>query len=193
MPPDAWPHPTSRIVKAFVYVHDVAEDQGCTSVVRGSHRIPWGPGGVFDLKSAGFQGFEGSGSSRTSDLGFAPTGSIPNHVKFAARAGDCCIFDIATCEPFPLPGMYCALVRAWGLGLRVFLLVGGRAHGAAKHLGFRAGAGKPDTGLRHPARAADGWAEGHWHHAVQHVAKAHHSVRIFFPLCLDFRGHLLHV
>ena len=57
---------------------------------------------MFDLQSAGFQGFEGSGSGRTSELGFAPTGSIPNHVKFAARAGDCCIFDIATCAPQPL-------------------------------------------------------------------------------------------
>ncbi len=59
--PHQWPFPTNRRVKAFVYMFDVAADQGCTSVVRGSHRIPWGPGGVYDLSSAGFRGFTGSG------------------------------------------------------------------------------------------------------------------------------------
>ena len=59
--PHQWPFPTNRRVKAFIYMFDVAEDQGCTSVVRGSHRIPWGPGGVYDLASAGFNGFTGSG------------------------------------------------------------------------------------------------------------------------------------
>ena len=51
-----------------------------TSVVRGSHRIRWGPGGVYDLGSAGFGGFTGSGrqadgSPRSEDEGSAPTGS----------------------------------------------------------------------------------------------------------------------
>jgi hypothetical protein len=100
-PPDAWPHPSLRQVKVLLYINDVAEDQGCTSVVRGSHRIPFGgvfggPGGVFDLASAGFEGFAGNDSGRTADLGFAPLSCVPNHVKFAAKAGDCCIFDIAS-------------------------------------------------------------------------------------------------
>ena len=99
--PHQWPFPINRRVKAFIYMFDVAEDQGCTSVVRGSHRIPWGPGGVYDLRSAGFSGFTGSGRQadgrpRSEEEGFAPTGSIQNHVKFAAKAGDCCVFDIAT-------------------------------------------------------------------------------------------------
>ena len=33
---------------------------------------------------------------RSEEEGFAPTGSIQNHIKFAAKAGDCCVFDIAT-------------------------------------------------------------------------------------------------
>ena len=28
--------------------------------------------------------------------GFAPLSLMPNHVKFAANAGDCCIFDLAS-------------------------------------------------------------------------------------------------
>ena len=119
-------------------------------------------GGVFDLQSAGFQGFEGSGSGRTSELGFAPTGSIPNHVKFAARAGDCCIFDIATCAPQPLlclglspelvrlrvrremPGIclctLCSVLLLSAVCLSKLGLKGApswlrRAHGAAEHLG----------------------------------------------------------
>jgi hypothetical protein len=33
---------------------------------------------------------------RTERAGYAPTSMMPNHVKFAARAGDCCVFDLAT-------------------------------------------------------------------------------------------------
>jgi hypothetical protein len=98
-PPSHWPHPHARIVKAFVHVFDVAEDQACTSVVRGSHLMPeeWGSAStVYDLSSAGFKGFGGSSKDRTVDDGYAPNGSIANHVKFAAKAGDCCIFDIAS-------------------------------------------------------------------------------------------------
>merc|ERR1711964_594028 len=29
-------------------------------------------------------------------MGYAPTSAMPNHVKFAANAGDCCVFDLAT-------------------------------------------------------------------------------------------------
>ena len=45
-PPDRWPHPSDRIVKVFTYLFDCGPDQGATAVVRGSHRIPWGPAGV---------------------------------------------------------------------------------------------------------------------------------------------------
>ena len=91
--------------------------RGCTSVVRGSHRLsPLGiaPNTLFDFDSAGFSGgnervsqheegyrrengFAGSALGRTEEAGYAPTRMMPNHVKFAARAGDCCIFDLATC------------------------------------------------------------------------------------------------
>jgi hypothetical protein len=88
-------------VKVLLYINDVTEEQGPTSVVRGSHRIPFGgvfsgPKGIFDLASAGFEGFAGGSSEHTAELGFAPLSSVPNHVKFAAKAGDCCIFDISS-------------------------------------------------------------------------------------------------
>ena len=41
--PDAWPIPTSRIVKAFIYINDVSEDGGPLAVVPGSFRLPCGP------------------------------------------------------------------------------------------------------------------------------------------------------
>ena len=91
--------PARRTVKAFIYIHDVSEDQGCTSVVRGSHRLldPVTPSTLYDLKAAGFKdGWAGSGLGRSEAEGFAPLGAMPNHLKFAAKAGDCCIFDLAT-------------------------------------------------------------------------------------------------
>ena len=97
-------------------VNDVAADQGCTSCVRGSHRLSplgIGPNSLFDFESAGFGGneqvwqreegyrrnlgFAGSAFGRTEETGYAPTHLMPNHVKFVARAGDCCVFDLATC------------------------------------------------------------------------------------------------
>lgn len=41
--------------------------------------------------------FAGNDVGRTVADGYAPMGSMPNCVKFAAKAGDCCIFDLATC------------------------------------------------------------------------------------------------
>lgn len=97
-------------------INDVTADQGCTSCVRGSHRLSplgIGPNSLFDFESAGFcgdeevfrreegyrrsLGFAGSAFGRTEEAGYAPTRMMPNHVKFAAQAGDCCIFDLATC------------------------------------------------------------------------------------------------
>jgi hypothetical protein len=91
-----------RTVKAFIYINDVAEDQGCTSVVRGSHKLsPLGISAntLFDWNGSGESGqsvFAGNDVGRTVADGFAPMGSMPNSVKFAAKAGDCCIFDLAT-------------------------------------------------------------------------------------------------
>ena len=106
-PPDAWPYPSLRQVKVLLYINDVTEEQGPTSVVRGSHRIPFGgvfsgPKGIFDLASAGFEGFAGGSSEHTAELGFAPLSSVPNHVKFAAKAGDCCIFDISSWREYSI-------------------------------------------------------------------------------------------
>ena len=36
-------HTAWRVVKAFVYINDVAENQGPTSIVPGSHRLAGGP------------------------------------------------------------------------------------------------------------------------------------------------------
>ena len=136
-PPSHWPHPHARVVKAFVYMFDVAEDQGCTSVVRGSHLMPteWGSAGaVYNLSSIGLKGFGGSSKGRTVDDGYALSDSIANNVKFAARAGDCCIFDIASASQnmptahahheslvsfSPLRGLlsvHCPLFSVWKLG-----------------------------------------------------------------------------
>eukprot|EP01051_Picozoa_sp_SAG22_P015109 SAG22_NODE_1929_length_3293_cov_3.309956_5_plen_62_part_00 len=61
-------------------MNDVAADQGCTSVVRGSHRLDSGvgPAALYDLKAAGFpQGqFAGSGVGRTEADGCAPLGEL---------------------------------------------------------------------------------------------------------------------
>ena len=83
-------------------INDVAADQGCTSVTRGSHRIsPIGvsPNSLFDWHGSGEKGqtvFEGNDVGRTVADGYAPMSSMPNSVLFAARAGDCIIFDLAT-------------------------------------------------------------------------------------------------
>jgi hypothetical protein len=78
-----------------------------------------GPNALFDFESAGFcgdeqvfqreegyrrsLGFAGSALGRTEEAGYAPTRMMPNHVKFAAQAGDCCVFDLATCTHIALP------------------------------------------------------------------------------------------
>ena len=99
-----------RTVKAFIYMNDVAADQGPASVVRGSHRISQlgvTPAGLFDFASGGFRAhrehadqkeaaqapFTGRGAGNTESNGFAPLDAIPNHVKFVARAGDCIVFE----------------------------------------------------------------------------------------------------
>ena len=88
----------------------------------------WGAASiVYDLSGIGFHGFGGSSKERTVAEGYAPCGSvsrndrlslrlesfrngrecvgpqIANHVKFAAKAGDCCIFDLASERPSPTP------------------------------------------------------------------------------------------
>jgi hypothetical protein len=91
-----------RTVKAFIYLNDVEADQGCTSVVRGSHLLsPIGirPNMLFDWDGSGSNSqtvFAGNDVGRTVANGYAPLASFPNHVKFAARAGDGLIFDLAT-------------------------------------------------------------------------------------------------
>jgi hypothetical protein len=57
------------------------------------------PNQLFDWAGTGEKGqtvFAGNSVGHTVADGFAPMGSFPNHVKFAARAGDCMIFDLAT-------------------------------------------------------------------------------------------------
>ena len=71
--------------------------------VIGSHRLsPLGISAnmLFDWDGSGQKGqtvFAGNDVGRTVADGYAPMGSMPNCVKFAAKAGDCCIFDLATC------------------------------------------------------------------------------------------------
>jgi len=76
-----------RVVKAFCYIFDVGPDQGCTSVVPGSFRLACGPQWL--TRQYGFGENEAEG-------GELPVTSMPNHFKFAAKAGDCIVFDIAS-------------------------------------------------------------------------------------------------
>lgn len=84
----------------------------CHGARAGSHRLsPLGISAnmLFDWEGSGRKGqtvFAGNDVGRTVGDGYAPMGSMPNSVKFAAKAGDCCIFDLATCA-LPL------LLRLW--------------------------------------------------------------------------------
>ena len=96
------PPSTSDItIKAFLYVHDTAPDQGPNAVLRGSHRIPWAPDGVYDLFGAGYSGFAGSGLGYAVSDGFCPLEALPNKVVFAASAGDIILFDIVRAMQSP--------------------------------------------------------------------------------------------
>ena len=76
-----------RVVKAFVYIFDVGPEQGATSVVPGSFRLATGPQWL--TRQYGFGANEAEG-------GELPVTAMPNHFKFAAKAGDCIVFDIAS-------------------------------------------------------------------------------------------------
>ena len=121
--------PRAPILKCFLYLNDVGLDQGPTAVLRGSHRLPWAPDGIYDLHRAGYKGFTGAAVRRppflrrdvaqcrlsacysgqgfagapphhllyNEESGYCPTASLVNKMVFAAKAGDVCIFDIATC------------------------------------------------------------------------------------------------
>jgi hypothetical protein len=52
--------PRKPILKCFLYLNDVGLDQGPTAVLRGSHRLPWAPDGIYDLHGAGYRGFAGA-------------------------------------------------------------------------------------------------------------------------------------
>ena len=87
--PDAWPVPSTRTIKAFIYIHDVSENGGPLSVVPGSHRLACGP---WETLRTSFK------SSMTLDAATEQT-KMPNHYKFVARAGTALLFDTACwCE-----------------------------------------------------------------------------------------------
>ena len=79
------------MVKVFLYVFDVAADQAPTSVVPGSHRIPWAAGEVYAPSFGG-----GGGGADADDGGAGRTDLMPNYHSFVAPAGSACIFDLAT-------------------------------------------------------------------------------------------------
>ena len=57
----------------------------------------WGSvGRIYSLEDTGYLGFGGSSKGRTIGEGYAPSGAIQNHVKFAAEAGSAILFDIST-------------------------------------------------------------------------------------------------
>eukprot|EP01052_Picozoa_sp_SAG31_P013902 SAG31_NODE_848_length_11534_cov_8.897463_12_plen_229_part_00 len=166
-------HIAQRTVKAFIYINDVAEDQGCTSCVRGSHRLSplgVGPNGLFDFVAAGFpgsedvekredgyraqSGFAGSAHGRTAAAGYAPTSLMPNHVKFAAKAGSCMVFDLATCASDD-NRCFCHLCRSY-VDNWLHLL---RAHCPAKHEQARAVEHHPGIFFE---SEGEGWGRTYW-------------------------------
>lgn len=84
--PDQWPVPSSRQIKMFMAISDVAPDGGPLAVVPGSHRLRYGP---WETLRRSFR------SSMTLDAEL-PQESMPNHVKFTAKAGDALLFDHGT-------------------------------------------------------------------------------------------------
>lgn len=83
--PDAWPIPTTRTIKAFIYIHDVDEEGGPLAVVPCSHRLPCGP---WETLRTSFK------SSMTLDAA-TEQDKMRNHYKFAAPAGTALLFDTA--------------------------------------------------------------------------------------------------
>ena len=83
--PDAWPFPTTRVIKMFLYLSDVSDDGGPLGVVPMSHRLPCGP---WETLRCSFK------SSMTLDAQFRQD-QMPNHYNFAAPAGTALLFDTA--------------------------------------------------------------------------------------------------
>lgn len=81
--PNRWPVTRSRSVKMFVNIFDVPENGGPLSVVPGSHLLPFNP---WEMFGRSWQ------SSLTLDAEL-PQEKMPNHVKFAAKAGTALLFD----------------------------------------------------------------------------------------------------
>jgi hypothetical protein len=90
--PDQWPFPTGRQIKMFLAISDVAPDGGPLAVVPGSHRLKYGP---WETLRRSFR------SSMTLDAEL-PQASMPNHVRFMAKAGDALLFDHGTWVSSPL-------------------------------------------------------------------------------------------
>lgn len=81
-------HPTERVVKAIVYIHDCSAEGGANGAVVGTHRLPYSIGEVY-----GKQFHDGNEETRGAKS--LPTTLVPNHAAFAALAGWAAIFDIA--------------------------------------------------------------------------------------------------
>ena len=89
-PPDGWPTPHSRRVKAFCSFWDTTADGGATAVVPKSHRTPAGPKDTLARK------FTGGGfvhSPRPEDG--LPMAAMPNNVPLALPAGVIFLIDQA--------------------------------------------------------------------------------------------------
>ena len=95
-------------LKMFLYLSDVSATGGPLAVVPGSHALPLGP---LEMLRCPFR------SSMTLDATL-PQAAMPNHYKFAAKAGTALIFDLATwhtampCLPGQ-PDRRCAII-GWG-------------------------------------------------------------------------------
>ena len=91
-PPDGWPTPHSRRVKAFCSFWDTPANGGSTAVVPGSHRTPAGPKDTLSRK------FTGGGfvhSERPPDGEGMAMDSMVNHVPLALQAGVITLIDQA--------------------------------------------------------------------------------------------------
>ena len=87
-PPDGYPLPGPRHIKAWVYLWDVPRECAALMVVPQSHRLPDGPTQTLDARFT-------NGRNPRRNEGELPMGAFPNHVAVSVPAGSAVMFDSA--------------------------------------------------------------------------------------------------
>lgn len=100
--PDGWPFPRPRVAKMFVYPFGVSLDEGPTTLVPGSHRLPNGPQAVGHVAREPHlyvptldAEFVGPASNEIGGKGGLPLEAMPNAVPMVVEPGTAVVFDNA--------------------------------------------------------------------------------------------------